>query len=214
MGFGCLEPFTWSFFSIIEDMKVIRWQNWFKIQFFAKNPFLKKKSFHDTLNFSIRFIPFDPYWIFLSFCNKFALSWNYRARQSCRMNNNKQYMQQMMSTLAIYTYSSSHKRNSSCCSCFFFLIIYYSFIWLFAHYVCVYLTANKTDVVRTAENWLGGESLKLHSKVMWHSIVNAMIKWLFMNITLKWMEWIVDGKCFSIAIASGNDSICCRYCGC
>lgn len=181
--------------------------------FCQRNPSSKRNHF--TTHWTLALDLFHLIRIgFFSFCNKFALSWNYRARQSCRMNNNKQCMQQMMSTLAIYTYSSSHKRNSSCCSCFFFLIIYYSFIWLFAHYVCVYLTANKTDVVRTAENWLGGESLKLHSKVMWHSIVNAMIKWLFMNITLKWMEWIVDGKCFSIAIASGNDSICCCYCGC
>lgn len=98
------------------------------MHFFAEKFFLKEKSFHDTLNFSIRFIPFDPHWIFFSFCNKFALSWNYRARQSCRMNNNKQCMQQMMSTLAIYTYSSSHKRNSSCCSCFFFsLFIIHSY---------------------------------------------------------------------------------------
>lgn len=48
---------------------------------------------------------------------------------------------------------------------------------------CIYLTANKTDVVRIVENWLGEAStkeskrtkarIKLHSKVMWHSYWNA-----------------------------------------
>lgn len=66
----------------------------------------------------------------------------------------------------------AHKCNSLNA---FYMYIYVQYMLhvpflLYSVKLNVYLTANKTDVVRTVENWLGGERIQLHSKVMWHSI--------------------------------------------